>query len=125
MKSVLLAGLAAFALAGCATIAAVRDDASPRTKVASASSDFLLVQEGVKGYLLLPPCGATVLPTCKSAAVVTALQKGNAAASAALDSAETIVTTPGANASTLEAAAASALAAVQSLKATKSNYGVK
>lgn len=116
--------LALLALGACATAGSQSGD-SPRTRVARISADYLVVQEGIKAYLLLPPCGATVLPTCKSPAVVVVLQRGNAAASSALDYAEATVTTPGANANVIELAIGSAVAAVKSVTTTKSSFGVK
>lgn len=117
---------AALALAGCATIAAgIKSDASPRTRVASVGADYLSAQEGIKTYLLLPPCAAVTMPTCKSPVVVAALQKGNAMVSSALDNAETLVTTPGANPDTIELAVTVALDAYRSFKATRANFGVK
>jgi ABC-type Fe3+-hydroxamate transport system substrate-binding protein len=116
--------LAMVALSACASVSA-GTDASPRVRVAAASSDYLVVQEGIKGYLLLPPCAATTLPTCKAPAVVAVLQKGNATVSSALDYAEAVVVTPGASSSTIELALGAALEAVKSLKASKANFGLR
>ncbi len=116
--------LAAVALSACASVSA-GSDASPRVRVAALSADYLVVQEGIKAYLLLPPCASTTLPTCKAPAVVAVLQKGNATASAALDYAETAVVTPGASPSVIELALGTALEAVKSVKASKANFGLR
>jgi uncharacterized protein YceK len=126
MRQILAAIAITLALSGCATLAVgVKSDASPRTRVAAVGADYLVAQEGIKTYLLLPPCAATTLPTCKSPAVVAALQKGNTVVSSALDNAETLVTTPGANPDTIELAITVALDAYKSLRTTKANFGVK
>ena len=114
------------ALSGCATVAAVTNaNSSSRTRVAAVGAEYLVAQEGIKTYLVLPPCVATTLPTCKSPAVVAVLQKSNMTVSNALDTAETLVTTPGANPDTIEVAITVALEAYKSLKTTKANFGVK
>jgi uncharacterized protein YceK len=126
MRKLLVAIAITLALGGCSlTNAAVSPDSSPRTRVAAASAGYLVAQEGIKAYLLLPPCASTTLPTCKSAAVVTVLQKGNTTVSAALDYAETVVVTPGASNETIELAVGTALAAIKSFNTTRTNLGVK
>lgn len=116
--------LAAAVLSACASTS-VDSGASLKTRVAAAGADYLVAQEGIKAYLVLPPCAATTLPTCKAPAVVAVLQKGNATASAALDYAEATVITPGVSPNVVELALGTALEAIKSLKATKATFGLK
>ncbi len=90
------AALLLIALTACASQQAIRDDATPAQTVFVLKSDYKAVLGLAVQYESLPRCPDTESKACSDPDIVAAIRKADIAASAALDSAETIVRTPGA-----------------------------
>jgi hypothetical protein len=108
----MLAGFSGCATPTTGTTAVVLDNAAAQRAVFDAKTGYAVALTAAVAYKRLAPCTGTNAPLCSKPAVVAQLQKADTVAAAALDSAESVVRTPGFGANIVSSAVQAATAAV-------------